>query len=305
MFSGKSWEATEKLFKNELDRLKAWAEENTAKLNLRKTKLVFVNRRSQAAKNFECPITKEATTLGITFDDQLNFARHVSKTVNFFKIKSYILAQLRTKLQLSTKCLTSIYKCYRNQLLSSGFFTLLLSDYQFNRLSIGLNKMTKCTLGFSKLVPVKVISQVCGTPTAEEFVSYWSALRRYEYKRTQYEHLFEPALRDRTRNLPKAPRLYSCTGYTVVQVRPSTVRNRNEIEASKTCWPARIFTWIEKSDKAWRIAKTIPNSVHDHKKYLKNSLFDREIHKIHNEITIRKIVSELNEKYYTKFVILA
>lgn len=283
----------ENLVKSELKRLEKWAEGNGAKLNLKKTKLLFLHRKSESKTKFSCSVATEAKTLGITFDQNLNFASHASKTAQFFKIKGYILSQLRNKLNLSFRCLTNILKCYRNSLLSSGTFILLLSCHQFNRLSICLNKMTKSCFGFSKVVPAGAIHQACGTPSAEKLVSYLAALRRYEYKNSKYDHVFDRALHDRARaSQVKIPR----------NLRSSTVKKREDTLARKTCWPEKLFEWIRKAENPSKILKNMPKYVVSYKQHLKKQFFDTDLYKIHQDTTIKKIVTDLNEKYYKKFV---
>lgn len=292
MFIAKNWEMNENLVKKELRRLGNWAEENGAKLNLKKTKLVFLHRKTETTTKFSCTISTEAKTLGIHFDNNLNFAAHTSRTVSFLKIKGYILSQLRTKLNLSFRCLTNIMKCYRNIVFSSGFFVLLLSSHQFKRLSISLDKMTKSCFGSSRLVPSSVLHEVCGSPSAEKLVTYWSALRRYEYKFTKYQHVFDLALHERAKaSQVGVPRV----------LRPSTIQSRNNSVAKRTRWPEKVFEWIEKSEYATKILKNMPKNVICYKTYLKKNIFDIDLYKIHQDKTIKKIIRNLNEKYYAKF----
>lgn len=175
---GKTWLQVEANISAAIDETKEWCTENDAQLNLKKTKIMCIRRRVQPAQLHACETVSRHKTLGIEFDQNLNFSGHVTKLSQTINRKTAILRSLKKRLNFTTKGLVSIYKCFRSSLIFGTYWYWSISPAQFQVLERALNKMTKAVFGFTKNTSTQLLYSVTGLPSLEKFVSYWFALKR-------------------------------------------------------------------------------------------------------------------------------
>lgn len=293
---GNSWTQVETSIKKAIAETSNWCSDNDAKLNVKKTKVMCIKRRLQPSKIQDCETVSRHKTLGVTFDQNLNFSAHVAKISQAINRKTAILKMLKYRLNFSTKGLVAMYKCFRSSLIFGTYWIWSLSTSQFRSLETALNKMTKAVFGFIKYTSTSLVYSVTGLPDFEKYVSYWFGLKRYECKtRNRVDNFFDRAIRDR--------RLSNTNTAQPARVtRPSTRAITRSIASKKCGWHPNVFTWIDKSVHPYQILMSRPKEILDYKRYAKRKFFDTEITKIHQESTLKRIVKSVNDKYSAKFI---
>lgn len=174
---GRNWEQVESKVGKALTETGTWCTENNAQLNLKKTKVLFVNRRNQPNSIHSCDTVPHHKTLGIVFDQHLNYSSHIEKVCQSMNRKTAILRLLKNKFNFSTKSLVSIYKCFRSNLIFGTYWIWSVSLSQFKKLETALNKMTKIVFGFIKNTNTNLVYSITGI-----LLTHAQACRHRKYK---------------------------------------------------------------------------------------------------------------------------
>ena len=273
-----------------------WCDSNGQKVNVQKSKVLYIRRKTLPTSTTFTVESNSIKTLGIVFDSQFSFNKHVESICTWANRRMGLLSILRNKLNFSFRVLLEMVKCWRVKFLFGSFWFFGLSDTLRKRLYSAFTRMVRWAVGFNKLVPENEVFKLLGFPSLKSYSNYWFILRQH-WSRNNDNSIFNQAKTQKIQALQNTNQ-YSCS-----RRQTTTDQTKISIMNKKTTFPTAIHDWIEIYDEKKSFIDGLKSkSEGSIKNNLKKLMFGKEITKIKDDKAIFEEIRELNTVFYDKFV---
>ena len=247
VIEGLSWNEIEGKINHLVISFDSWCECEGQIINKSKSTCCFIGRKTSSYnEDFELSnaVTSDFRCLGVTFQANFTFTKHVQNLQRWLKIRTSIIKILQFRLSISTDVLIRVAQTYRAKIVYGSYWLLNLSKSLFSALNTSLNMLYRAVGGFTKLVPSSIVNNYIGLDSLEKYFHYWLVSRSVDCHVTgQFDlfGLFVHSIQPENNELPDSPR-YSYS------FRSSTIATRASKKFSpQDIFPEQAFEWFDEN----------------------------------------------------------
>ena len=187
------------------EKFDSWCQLNGQRINLTKSSVIFFRRSSPVPDGFALKpaVTNVSKMLGVYVDSNFNFQYHAAYLRRWLKVRTTILRRLRVQLGVSADVLIRVCQCYRSKICFGTWWSMAASDTTLASLDTAFSRCVRASLGFSKLVPSKVVHEFSGISSLKDYLPYWGASRSVlDYMRDNFDIIDEYMAKDLVTTTP-------------------------------------------------------------------------------------------------------
>ena len=229
-----TWSGLEDKILKLYERFDQWCSVNGQKINLTKSSIIFIRRKSPVPHSFPLKSTATNVTkmLGVYVDENFNFRHHAAYLLRWLSTRTTILRRLRVRLGVSVDVLLRVCLCYRAKICFGTWWTLAAADTTISALDSAFTRCIRASLGFSRLVPNQIVLDFSGVSGLLGYLPYWGASRSVvDYMRGNFD-LVEEFLQSRM--VAPASSSYSLRPSTSAKTLESRIRSNSKFSISAT-----------------------------------------------------------------------
>ena len=178
VITGKSWTEVEDKIAKLQQKFQLWCEHNGQRINMPKSTICFVRRKSAVSASFPFKeyVCDTFRYLGVYIDAGFYFTRHCEHIRKWVAARVCVLKLLKA-VGISSHVLFRVIQTYRTKILFGTYWLLAASETLLTGLETSFSQCVRAAAGFTSLVPASVASKFCGFDKLRIYLKYWLGSR--------------------------------------------------------------------------------------------------------------------------------